>query len=482
MSIRGVHHTTRSVLAEKQKTIVRVGVVVGLLVLAIAMGRFIGRGSVDPEMLLAVTVAPIGLLAFFRLGRFEYGILTVMLTAGLLNFFTLPTGTESRIVLSLLVTMGLVAAWILQPLVVDKRFRLKSSPINKPLLAFVAISMVAYIWSNLFRDSLVFVWRSFPVVQIAALAVNILLPVLALLISNKIQEVKWLKWLAWLMVGMGAFVVVSILFGLPTDVFFWNGSSGLFAMWVVALAYALALFDDKLDRRIRALLLLLVVAWLFRNFAQARIWVSGWLPLGIACIVITFMRSKKLFAVAALAGLIYLNANFDYFYSEIVVANREEGGEQRLGLWEINLGHVANHPIFGMGPAGYAVYNMTYNPQDARSTHNNFFDILAQTGVIGFGVFLWLFASFLRIGTQTRRALAGRRNFEEAFAAACLAGCLAALAAMMLGDWVIPFAYNSTISGFDHSSFTWIFLGGMGSLYHIIQRRSSNTGDAFLAR
>jgi len=52
----------------------------------------------------------------------------------------------------------------------------------------------------------------------------------------------------------------------------------------------------------------------------------------------------------------------------------------------------------------------------------------------------------------------------------------------MLGDWVIPFAYNSTISGFDHSSFTWIFLGGMGSLYHIIQRRSSNTGDAFLAQ
>jgi hypothetical protein len=37
----------------------------------------------------------------------------------------------------------------------------------------------------------------------------------------------------------------------------------------------------------------------------------------------------------------------------------------------------------------------------------------------------------------------------------------------MLGDWVLPFAYNQTIVGFDHSVYTWLFLGGMVSLYRI---------------
>ncbi|MEJ2557924.1 MAG: hypothetical protein P8186_17195 [Anaerolineae bacterium] len=40
---------------------------------------------------------------------------------------------------------------------------------------------------------------------------------------------------------------------------------------------------------------------------------------------------------------------------------------------------------------------------------------------------------------------------------------------MMLGDWVLPFAYNQTIVGFDHSVYTWLFLGGMVSLYRITQ-------------
>jgi hypothetical protein len=70
-----------------------------------------------------------------------------------------------------------------------------------------------------------------------------------------------------------------------------------------------------------------------------------------------------------------------------------------------------------------------------------------------------------------RRELSGRRDFEEAFANATLAGCVGALVAMMLGDWVLPFAYNQTITGFDNASYTWIFLGGMVSLYHIEKAR-----------
>ncbi len=39
---------------------------------------------------------------------------------------------------------------------------------------------------------------------------------------------------------------------------------------------------------------------------------------------------------------------------------------------------------------------------------------------------------------------------------------------MMLGDWVLPFAYNQTIAGFDNAAFTWILLGAMVALFHMV--------------
>src|SRR5690606_29292977 len=118
---------------------------------------------------------------------------------------------------------------------------------------------------------------------------------------------------------------------------------------------------------------------------------------------------------------------------------------------------------------GYAVYNMTYHPQDARSTHNNLFDVLAQNGVIGIAVFGWLVAAFTYVGIRARRLLAGRRNFEEAFVLAALGGIFGAAVGMMLGDWVLPFAYNQTISGFDNALFTWFMLGCLVALYAVVR-------------
>jgi O-antigen ligase len=471
MSLSALGANARDLLIQYRRLLLRLAVICGVLGMGAAIGWLIAKGKVEPMMILAVVVAPIGLLIFYRLGRIEYGILAIPLAAGLINFFTLPTGSESRIVISLLVAVGLWALWILQWLLVDKRIWIKPSPVNAPVFVFALINVIAYLWGNAFRDIVLYIWASFPVVQLAAMAVNILLPLLVVLIANKINELKWLRWLTWIMIGMGAIYIVSYYaYSNILNFILNNGSSGLFATWVVALAFAMALFNKDLPTWQRALLLALVGILIYRFFIQARIWLSGWMPLLIVCAVLTFLRSKKAFIALMLVVVTYVGINFDYFYQEIYVANAEEGGLQRLDLWRMNLEHVANHPLFGMGPAGYAVYNMTYHPEDARSTHNNYFDILAQYGIIGFISFLWLFITFVRVGTWMTRRLSGRRNFEEAFACAVLAGCISAMVAMMLGDWVLPFAYNSTITGFDHTSYTWIFIGGMMSLYHIVNK------------
>lgn len=129
-----------------------------------------------------------------------------------------------------------------------------------------------------------------------------------------------------------------------------------------------------------------------------------------------------------------------------------------------NLNHVVQHPLFGMGPAGYAIYNMTYHSEDARSTHNNYFDILAQTGVIGFTIFLIFLRRLFQVGRQTLRRYSGKGNFEEVFAAVTLSGVVGAMVGMMLGDWMLPFAYNETIGGFDNAVLSWVMFGGMAAL------------------
>lgn len=481
IKMQALRYTTLYYLFKIQYLVVYTGsrlfgplVIVSALLLSIGLGFLIVTDIVDVIMLLAALIAPIGLLILYKLGKYEYGIIFIVVSAGIIRFY-IPATQFSVIVTSLMVSMGTVAVWILQMLVHDKKFHLKPSPVNKSVLSFIAVSIIAYIWGIVFRDPLVIIWRSFPIVQLAALAVNTLLPILTLLVSNKLLELKWLKWITGLIITFGTGAVIIRLFRIPIPeemlIAFHDG--GIFSAWVCVLAYAMALFNEKLSWYQRGFLLVLVGAWVYYSFVMTTSWLSGWLPSAIGCAVVTLLRSKRLFVLASLIGAIYFFVNFDFYWEKIVLGEEEEGsGTGRIGLWERNLNHIVKHPFFGMGPAGYAVYNMSYHPEDARSTHNNYFDIAAQTGLIGLGVFVWMFFTFIRIGYKTRRLLLEQRDFEEAFANAVVGGTFAAVGAMMLGDWILPFAYNQGISGFDNALYTWLLIGCMVSLYHIVNARN----------
>jgi len=462
-------------------TLLMLAVMMGVLLAIPAITFLYVRGRIDPLLALAGIAGVIVALRLFRVSeRTNKGIVLLLIAAGMLSFVSLPTGRESRIPISMLVALALVVPWLLSMLWGKPPTRLKPSPINRPLLAFVLISIIAYVWSQVFRDPLLYVWSSFPVVQAAALVVNILLPLTLLYVANQVTEVKWLKYLIAVVLIFGV-ASLMLFFIAPQlgDLFFYRGTRGLFSMWVVVFAYGLALFHKGLKPWQRALLLALVLLFVYRYFFVGRSWVSGWLPMGVSAIVITWMRSRRLFLILMSIGLIYVALNFDYYYQDIVVSEQEGGsGTDRVELWLGSLTHVANHPLFGMGPAGYAPYNMTYNAADARSTHNNYFDILAQTGVIGFGVFLIMMAQLWRVGLRSARRYAGQRNLEETYAVVAYGGVFGLAVGMMLGDWGLPFAYNETIAGFDNAVLTWALLGGMVALGMMGQDSPAPMSDA----
>ncbi len=447
--------------------VARPALVIAAIVLSGALAIPISAG-LDPTYLLGALVGLIAASVVIRLRRFEYGLLAVLLAAGLINFFSLPTGRDSRVVISLFISLMLLMTWAFQ--LVYSRVtgaRVRPSPINMPLLAFVLINIVAYMWSQLLRDPLLRIWPSFPVVQLAALMVNIALPLMTLLTANKFRDEKWLRAMMGIIIMLGFIVVAVRIPDLPIVTMIDNGSKGVFPAWAAVTAYALALFNRNLKTWQRAALLLLTALLVYLYFFQTRLWVTGWLPMFFGITVVTFFYSRRLFALACAIGVIVIALNYANLYESIFAANVDEGGLERFDLWSVALSHVANHPLLGMGPAGYAAYYMTYNPLNARSTHNNYFDVVAQNGIIGLVSFVILIVVFVRIALATRKATAGRFDSMEAFACAALGGLVAAVVSMMLGDWVLPFAYNQTITGFDNAIFTWMMLGGMVSLYHL---------------
>jgi O-antigen ligase len=446
-------------LREWRRTFVTAAIIAVGLTMILFLSRNIDRFSANVNFVIAGVVAIAMVAMALRWGSFPRAIVLIVLTALAVNFFTLPTGRESRVVVSLLISFIVLLVWILQLLLSGRtKERLHPSPINTPILLFVACNVLAYIWSNLIRDPMLQVWSSFPVVQLAALAVNITLPMMALLVINKLDDVRWLKIVTGITVAVGVMYLIDKQINSPIDIIFNNGTRGLFAMWFGGVLFTQAIFNKNLSITRRGFLIFLLVWLIYQQFIVSRSWVSGWLPLFVLMGAITWLRSKKAFLAGALVVVLMLALRFE----QVVEAyNKElnEGSNQRVGLWLTNLRHVANHPVFGMGPAGYAVYNMTYNPRDARSTHNNYFDVLAQTGIVGFACFIWFLVRSFRVLKRNALAIKHGNDFEHGFVMLAFGGISGVILAMMLGDWVLPFAYNQTITGFDNAVLTWVFLG-----------------------
>ena len=110
--------------------------------------------------------------------------------------------------------------------------------------------------------------------------------------------------------------------------------------------------------------------------------------------------------------------------SNAVEAEYFESGATRLNAWSTSLELTREHFLFGTGPAGYAAYYMTYIPYSAMATHNNYIDILAQTGVIGSGILRLVFLRPYLAKFPGIASCSGTKGFYEVRSKCCICGPL----------------------------------------------------------
>ena len=458
--------------AKGHKTILtRLGVIGGTIGILVVVGYL----ATMPKIGLLVPVAIIAPMAVFALlKRIELGLAAMLLSAVFVRF-RLPTGTASEIVMSLLLCGGLLGLWVIHMLVEDRRLALKPTPVNTPLLAFMITVVISLIWGKAFRDVFVHDIGS-PFVAVASAAVMVLLPMTLFLVANLVRDVRWLQAMVWLFLGAGLVsLVITLIIDLgigPTNtilslVFYngvvWINTHGLFSMWYLSFALALALFHRRLHWALRASLLAFAAGWIFWGFILRTTWLSGWVPTFIAAGIVVFMRSKKWFLVVAIIAIVVAGG---YYLRTAFEAETEESGHTRLAAYEVNWRVTGKHILFGTGPAGYASYYMSYFPAEGMATHSNYIDIIAQTGIVGTFFILWFFGTQAWSGYKLRLELQGRGDFAESLSVAVLAGTAGCMIAMALGDWLFPFAYTQSITGFDAAMINWFFMGSLWALRH----------------
>ncbi|MGQ0601231.1 MAG: O-antigen ligase family protein [Anaerolineales bacterium] len=446
-----------------------------VLLLAMAVGALAPRattGIVLLAVLGVLVVTPLAYLCVQFIVRKREWAPVLVLAVCLFIPLSIPV-RGSRYVLSLILTLLFFGLWLLRMLTVERRLALMPSLANAPLLGFIAVVLISLVWSNLFRDVTVGVWSSFPLVQISSALVMIMLPALYLMVGNYFREMKWLKimtavMIAGAVVGLFAEFVSTLI---PVQV------RGTFSMWAVTLPVALFLFNRNIAWYWRVGLLGVALGWCYWSFGLRITWVASWLPTLVALTVLVLMRSRAMLVALVVASVIWAVVNFD-FISTTLSAEDAESGQTRVAAWAQNWIITREHWLFGTGPAGYAVYYMSYFPNQAMATHSNYLDILSQLGVTGALCYVGIFAAVSWLGLRLAQRLRGRGDFAEALANAALAGTIGCLVINAFGDWLIPFAYTQGISGFDYAAYNWLFMGVIPVLDRLTRPPASDASHA----
>jgi putative inorganic carbon (HCO3(-)) transporter len=139
----------------------------------------------------------------------------------------------------------------------------------------------------------------------------------------------------------------------------------------------------------------------------------------------------------------------------------EDSAAVRLGLWNIAWNLFKENPVIGVGFGGYEFSVPEGEYHRWKDTHNYYAKMLAEQGIVGFGLFLTVLFMAFRSGWRLWKA--GKEGFEKGLGLGFM-GCVLALASTnFFGDrW----------SYFEVGSYFWIFWG-LVDRYVVIWRESN---------
>lgn len=437
--------------------LLRLSLIFGLLMISAALSLMASQ-----RYMILVLLMPIGIGLVLTFLRWPALGLIITAIAGLLVPYIGPSGLNATMIMIAL----LLGLWLFEMVGRQHQIRLVHSRTQWPLLAFLIASGISFGIGQL-------PWFTFALhapmgAQLGGLAIVILSVGIFLLMANQVQDLRWLSRITWAFIVVGGLAVLfrSLLpsVGISLGWLFLPAGTVFFIM-LTAMSFSQAAFNKDLHPRWRLLLGLLVLATLYVLFVQKFDDKSGWLSCFV-CIGATIgARSWRAGLALAIAGgllLIFLWTGF--------VGSDEYSVSTRFDAWAIMAQIIKYSPLLGFGFANYYWYTPLFPIRGyavSFNSHNNYLDIMAQTGIVGLLCFVWFLLEIGLLGWRLRdQAPSG---FAQAYVYGAIGGLAGMAVAGMFGDWVLPFFYNVGLNGFRTSAVGWLLLGGLVSIEQVVR-------------
>ncbi len=391
---------------------------------AIVLLAVVTSALIATQPLFAVYLLP-AILLVLALVNFDWFVYSMIF---LLPWYPLPkidlSMRDAFLVLRFVMFFGIciirkrsgqpIVGWLLQ------------GPINKIIVAYVAVAVISLLWSPLplKLDATRSLVRLFSyVAEFYAISGWI---------ESRDQVSKLIRLLLWATIGVALFGFYQSASGGYTDFYSylfntappeWNGRVPSFLFQFNALAGYLNLI---IPFAIGCMLLTRHHAtrrlgWMCLSAAMAAVYLTGsrggLIALGGVLLLSTFfvlVRFRRTFFDKLVSGLLAIA-----FSTAIVVVVVPRGPEQeqttrvheiddftelsRLALWGTAATMFIEHPVLGVGYGDYrALYGdyLTEVDVDQLDAHNLYLQLLAETGIFGFALFMALMVLLLRRAVQ----------------------------------------------------------------------------------
>lgn len=150
---------------------------------------------------------------------------------------------------------------------------------------------------------------------------------------------------------------------------------------------------------------------------------------------------------------------------------------ERLLRWGTAILMFLRHPIIGNGYGSFALSYIN-NPELLGSTsrfqmgaHNEYLQLLAETGILGFSAWMWIIISFFIYGLRLVKKLRTQSNDNMSFWRSIVIGVMLAELSLL-----IHFIVNNLIQADIVGIPFWTLIGILPAIGNIIENESNNSG------
>jgi O-antigen ligase len=407
----------------------------------------------------------------------------VIFTCGLLGYSPFEAGALSRLYPGDIAIAIFLVAWLIERRSWSRKELFKPDLINRPLLALAIVTPVSMLWSRLHPDPSVTYsfphsdvsWTMAQCSQLALLAATVCMPFAVVTAIKSWNDIETVIIIMGIVVTLGTLVTIAaLIFGFggtysilgATRAFWeqpWDTSMEPLSSLLLPFLYAGVLFGkSNLSRyRLVCVLFLFCLVGVVLTFSR-----ESWLLalLGVLVVTVLWVRQRRVsvFSIVTIAGFVFVllvsgAAGLIYrFYDP-----NEVYGLERIYFYVTALQLFVTHPWFGVGAGNYQFFDRTYAEVSSGGiAHNQFLTLAAETGVVGFLLFLWLLIAVLRILKSFNLGPASAKDSQYWLKAAGCGFVFAWIAECLFREaFFVTAAAGGGTKFLTANVFAWIFLG-----------------------